>query len=155
MRLLKVFYFFVFVLIMACSVAQKREQSEPNEPSEPSEQGEQYGHVIFCGYDSGINDPNLDRYSYYKIYINKIEAGRTTIGLESQKKTFEKKMPVNTHLLSVEKWTLNEKSGEYEKLNNVRQPKPSYSYFEVKRNSSTFINMEVINGEAVFTSMFK
>ena len=125
---------------MACSETQK---------------GEQYGHLNFCGYDSGINDPNLDRFVYYKIYIDKAEAGRTTIGLESQKKTFEKRISVNTHLLNVEKWVLNEKSGEYEKLNNVRQPKPSYYYFDVKKNKSTFINMEVKNGEAVINSTFK
>jgi len=136
MRLFKALCFCVICLIAACSGTQK---------------GEQYGYLNFCGYDSGINDPGLDRYSYYKIYIDKVEAGRTTIGLESQKKTFEKKLSVNTHLLSVEKWTLNEKSGEYEKLNNVRQPKPSYCYFEVKKNSPTFINMEVKDGEAVIT----
>ena len=140
MKALKVFCFCVIVLITACSGMQK---------------GEQYGRVIFCGYDSGINDPSLDRHSYYKIYIDKTEVGRTTTGLESQKKTFEKEISVNTHLLSVEKWVLNEKSGEYEKLNNIQQPKPSYCYFEAKKNKSTFINMEVKNGEAVITSMFK
>ena len=152
MKLIRVFYFCVIVLITACLGLQKTEQ---NEQDKQDGLGEQYGFVVFCGYDSGINDPKLDKYSYYKIYINKAEAGRTTTGLESQKKTFEKKIPVNTHLLSVEKWTLNEKNGEYEKLNNVRQPKPSFFYFEVKRNSSTFINMEVINGEAVITSVSK
>ena len=140
MRLLRIFCFCVVVLITACSGVQKDER---------------YGSVIFCGYDSGITDPNFDRLSYYKIYIDKIETGRTTIGLESQKKTFEKKISVNTHLLSVEKWALNEKSGEYEKLNNVRQPKPLYCYFEVKKNNSTFINMEVKNGEAVFNLTIK
>lgn len=140
MKLLRVLCLCAALLITACSGTQK---------------GEPYGYINFCGYDSGITDPALDKFSYYKIYIDKADAGRTTTGLESQKKTFEKKISVNTHLLSVEKWVLNEKSGEYEKLNNVRQPKPSYYYFEVKKNSSTFVNMEVKNGEAVITSVFK
>ncbi|MCL2025388.1 MAG: hypothetical protein FWG92_01105 [Leptospirales bacterium] len=146
MRLLKVFYFCAATLIMACTGTQTIDTIEPVG---------RHSSVIFCGYDSGITDPKFDRQSFYKIYINKAEAGRTTIGLESQRKTFEKEISVNSHLLSVEKWVLNEKLGEYEKLNNVWQPKPSYCYFEVKKNNSTFINMEVKNGEAVFTFVFK
>ena len=39
----------------------------------------------FIGFETDIDNPNKDRRSYYKIYIDKVDEGRTTIGLESQK----------------------------------------------------------------------
>ena len=108
--------------------------------------------VSFCGFDSGLLNPDNDKRSYYKVFIDKSEVGRTTIGLESQKKFFEIELPVNRHLLSVEKWALNEKTGSYEKLNNVHQPKPAYCYFEAGGRQPVSITMEVLaNNRAVFT----
>lgn len=107
-------------------------KSGENKPSEeiPDNKSKEYN-FKFIGYDINIDDPALDRRTYYKIYIDKIDAGRTTIGLESQKKTFEYKIASNRHLLMVEKWVLDEKKGQYVKLNNIEQPKPGYTYFEL------------------------
>ena len=80
--------------------------------------------------DSSINNPNNDRRCFYKVYVNKIEAGRSSIGLESQEKHIEFTLENNRHLLKVEKYILNEKKGSYEKLNNIDQPKPDYVYFD-------------------------
>ncbi len=83
----------------------------------------------FIGYDTNISNPENDRRSYYRIYIDKIEIGRTTIGLESQDKSFEARIQPNRHLLVVEKWVLDEKSEKYIKLNNIQQPRPNFVYF--------------------------
>ncbi len=96
----------------------------------------------FIGYDINIDDPEKDRRSYYKIKINKIEVGRTTIGLESQEKFFESTLPSNRHLLMVEKWALNIKKGKYIKLNNIEQPKPSYKYFVLPEDNIVKITLE-------------
>ncbi len=80
----------------------------------------------FVAYDTGITHPDDDKRCYYKVFIDKIDAGRTTIGLESQKKYFEAKLSPNTHVIVVEKWVLDEREGEYKKLNNILQHKPNY-----------------------------
>ena len=96
----------------------------------------------FIGYDINIDDPAWDRRSYYRIYLDKIDAGRTTIGLESQKKTFESKISSNRHLVEVEKWALDEKKGQYIKLNNIEQPKPNYIYFNLPENKAAVITLK-------------
>ena len=95
----------------------------------------------FIAYDTGISNPNDDKRCYYKVFIDKIDAGRTTIGLESQKKYFEAKLSANTHVIVVEKWVLDERAGEYKKLNNIQQPKPNFFYFETKSNELTEVVM--------------
>ena len=97
----------------------------------------------FIGYDTGIENPSMDRRSYYKVYIDKVEAGRTTTGLESQKKTFEAKLSPNRHLITIEKWVLNPKKGAYEKVNNISQPKPNYCYFDTGGSAPVIIRMEI------------
>ena len=96
----------------------------------------------FIGYDINIDDPAWDRRSYYRIYLDKIDAGRTTIGLESQKKTFESNISSNRHLLVVEKWALDEKKGQYVKLNNIEQPKPNFIYFNLPENKAAVITLK-------------
>ncbi len=96
----------------------------------------------FIGYDINIDDPEKDRRSYYKIKIDKLEVGRTTIGLESQKKIFESTLTSNRHLLIVEKWALNERKGKYIKLNNIEQPKPDYIYFESYEDKIVIITLK-------------
>jgi len=115
-----------------------------------STEAERRGTMRFYAYDSAITDPSLDRRSYYKIYIDKEDAGRTTIGLESQKKIFETRLSFNRHVISVEKWVLNEKTGEYEKLNNINQPKPSFVYFEIAKKGPAVITMAVDGGNRAF-----
>ncbi|MDY6970398.1 MAG: hypothetical protein SVR08_17350 [Spirochaetota bacterium] len=95
----------------------------------------------FIGYDININNPEKDRRSYYQVFIDKIESGRTTIGLESQLKTFEYKIDSNRHLLMVKKWALDEKKGKYYKLNNIEQPKPNYIYFNMPKDKVIVITL--------------
>jgi len=95
----------------------------------------------FIAYDTEIANPDDDKRCYYKVFIDKIDAGRTTIGLESQKKYFEAKLSPNTHLIVIEKWVLDEREGEYKKLNNILQPKPNFYYFETRSNAVTEVTM--------------
>ncbi len=96
----------------------------------------------FTGYDLNIDNPEKDRRSYYIIKIDKVEVGRTTIGLESQEKTFEYNLTGTRHLLMVEKWALDGKKGKYVKLNNIYQPKPAYIYFTLPDNKAAAITLE-------------
>lgn len=106
----------------------------------------------FIGYDANINNPENDRRSYYRIFIDKIEVGRTTIGLESQDKYFEAKIQANRHLLVVEKWVLDEKSEKYVKLNNIHQPRPNFIYFGLpeKRIVVVTLKNDALKGRASF-----
>ncbi|PKL40860.1 MAG: hypothetical protein CVV44_04430 [Spirochaetae bacterium HGW-Spirochaetae-1] len=98
--------------------------------------------VKFIALDRSITDPAMDRRTYYKVFIDKVESGRTTTGLESQEKSFETTLSSNRHLLMVEKWILDEKKGQYIKLNNIEQPKPNYIYFSASANRIITIVME-------------
>ncbi len=98
-------------------------------------------------YDTNISNPDDDKHSFYKIFIDKSEAGRTTSGLETQKKYFESNLSVNRHLLKIEKYVLDPKKNEYIRLNNIHQPKPDFYYFEIIDNRITVLDIEndVIN----------
>lgn len=96
----------------------------------------------FIGYDINITNPDNDRRSYYRVYIDKIEIGRTTIGLESQDKYFEAKIQPNRHLLVIEKWVLDEKSEKYVKLNNIHQPRPNFVYFGLPEKRIVVITLK-------------
>jgi len=85
-------------------------------------------------FNNEIKNPSEDNRCYYRIYINKVESGRTNTGLESQEKIFESKLSYGRHLFSIEKWVLDTKKGVYRKVNNVKQPKPSFYYFKVPKN---------------------
>ena len=153
MRLLSTALFLSLMILISCSTGDQVKKGEDttgdtpvvitpvdNEPpviAQPREYN-----FRFVGYDVNIDDPSWDRRSYYKIFIDKVDAGRTTIGLESQKKTFESRLPSNRHLLVVEKWVLDEKKGQYVKLNNIEQPKPGYLYFELPDDKTAVITLE-------------
>lgn len=110
----------------------------------------------FIAYDTGIANPDEDKRCYYKVFIDKIDTGRTTIGLESQKKYFEAKLSPNTHLIVIEKWVLDEREGEYKKVNNILQPKPNYYYFETRSNAVTeviMVNDKKTNGAQYSVNM--
>jgi hypothetical protein len=96
----------------------------------------------FSGHDAGIDNPDLDRRSYYKIFLDKVEAGRTTTGLESQEKKYRGSLESNRHLLRVEKWVLDKRKGRYIKLNNISQPKPDFIYFNVPAKGTVVIKMK-------------
>lgn len=110
----------------------------------------------FIGSDAYINDPEVDRRSYYKVYIDKTDEGRTTTGLESQEKVFESSLSPNRHLITVEKWVLEHKSGRYVKLNNIDQPKPNFIYFTLPEGRIVIIRLKSVNsGSAEFQVDFE
>ena len=98
--------------------------------------------LVITLYDRDIDNPENDRRSYYEVYIDKTESGRTTIGLESQKKVFEAKLTSDRHLIKVEKWILDESQGRYIKLNNLYQPKPDFIYVDIEDGKTTRVNVE-------------
>lgn len=93
-------------------------------------------------YDTDIDNPENDRRSYYEVFIDKSESGRTTIGLESQKKNFEAKLTPDRHLIKIEKWVLDESQGRYIKLNNLYQPKPDFIYVNIEDGKINKVNVE-------------
>ena len=93
-------------------------------------------------YDTDIDHPENDRRSYYEVFIDKAESGRTTIGLESQKKIFEAKLTPDRHLVKIEKWILDESQGRYIKLNNLYQPKPDFIYITIEAGKISRVNVE-------------
>ncbi len=110
----------------------------------------------FIIYRENIQDPSLDKRCYYKIYIDKIDIGRTTIALDSQKKTFTKKNDDVRHLLVVEKWELDPVKKRYQKLNNVKQPKPNFHYFTTHKDRIVVITAKIgDNRKTDFTKDFE
>jgi hypothetical protein len=95
----------------------------------------------FVAVDLGIDDPAKDRRSYYRILIDKVEAGSTTNALESQEKVFETTLDSGRHLITVEKYVLDEKKGRFVKLNNIDQPKPDYCYFRAQTDRIAIIKL--------------
>ncbi len=107
-------------------------------------------------YDSEINDPKKDRKSFYIVYIDKTEAGRTSTGLESQEKYFEAMLTDNKHLVTLEKWVLDETKGRYVKLNNIEQPKPDFIYIIIEKEKLLRVTMKAgTNGTATYSSEIK
>jgi hypothetical protein len=110
----------------------------------------------FIGFDSDIDDPENDRRSYYRVYVDKAEEGRTTIGLESQEKVFEASLPPNRHLITIEKWVLDLKTGRYLKLNNIDQPKPNFFYFDLPEKRIVIVKKRTDrNGSAEYMVDFE
>jgi hypothetical protein len=101
--------------------------------------------------NNGINDPDRDVRCYYKVFIDKVESGRTDIALDSQKKAFRAVISPNRHLLKIEKWILDERKGQYVKPNNVDQPRPNYLYFDVQEDRAVTVELQVDGaGAAMF-----
>lgn len=108
---------------------------------------------IITASDSDIDNPDKDRLSFYVVYIDKVESGRTTTGLESQDKYFETSLPVNKHLITLEKWVLDKSKGRYVKLNNIEQPKPGFIYITIENGRQTRVKMKSgSTGVATYTS---
>ena len=97
----------------------------------------------FTAVNNYMNAPDKDVRVFYRIFINKEEYGRTTTGLQSQRKIFEASLPENRHLLRVEKWVLN--NDEYIRANNILQPRPDFVYFDVVANRITNVVLSVNN----------
>ncbi len=86
-------------------------------------------------------NPDSDTRCYYKIYIDKVEAGRTSVGLESQNKIFTALVDANKHLLRIEKFNLDETQKKYIQVNNIYQPDPDFVYFETFNDRILQINI--------------
>jgi len=98
--------------------------------------------LFFRAHSVKIGDPSRDRRCYYRIFINRVEAGRTSTGLESQYVAFETKLPVNRHVIEVEKWVLSKREGGYVKLNRIDQPKPNFFYFDIPEKRIVVITLK-------------
>lgn len=106
--------------------------------------------------NTDISNPEDDRRCYYRVYINKQFSGRTTVGLESQKKIYETKLDANKHLIKIEKWVLDEENRKYKKLNNIEQPKPDFVYLKIESKTVTVVNIETTRyNKAIYTVEFK
>ena len=127
------------IILLACSINYC--VTEDRLSDERREHPREYN-FKFIGYDENIVDPESDKRAFYKIYIDKLESGRTTIGLESQMKTFQSTLSYNRHLLVVEKWILDLKKMKYVKLNNIDQPKPNYLYFNLPPDGVAVITLK-------------
>jgi hypothetical protein len=130
----------IVVLVMsACGSTQVK--TEQTTTTEAEVLGDEVT-LILLVRDTAIEGPDNDRRSYYRIFIDKVEVGRTEIALESQNKKFETTVDRNSHLVEVEKYVLDPKLGRYVKLNNIEQPKPNYFYFDSSRVNRQQIQME-------------
>lgn len=153
MRTVKYFFLLLLLLVSVSYLVSCKTVPQYEAPVEPVITPVEVAvNFRFIAYDTGITNPDDDKRCYYKVYIDKIDAGRTTIGLESQKKYFEAKLSPNNHLIVIEKWVLDEREGEYKKVNNILQPKPNYFYFETKKNAVTEVTM--VNDKKTNTAQY-
>jgi len=139
MRNIKVILSSGILLIMAAGCATNGVKDNGNQYRLPEK-----FNFRFIARDVEIENPDNDRRSYYKVFIDKAEEGRTTTGLESQSKSYEATLSTNRHLITVEKWVLDQKSSRYIKLNNIEQPKPNFIYFDVPEKKIVVIEMKTM-----------
>lgn len=81
--------------------------------------------------DKGSSDPKDDRVVYYKIFLDKEIAAKTSSGLFYQKKKTSLYLAPGRYLFYAERWYLEEAGessdiAEYKRANNVWQMKPMY-----------------------------
>lgn len=148
MRIKALLFIFLLILVAAgCSSAGKGGFF----PDTPKASEDKINFTL-TAYDTDIDDPAMDRRCYYRVYINKIDSGRTTTGLESQEKYFETSLTTNRHLVKLEKWVLDEEQGRYLKVNNIEQPKPDFIYITVPESAKIKIIMRSTKfGNAAFS----
>jgi len=149
--IIKTGIFILSILIFSCTATTVKE----TDTSGSLKKGEKYNFKFIC-YDRDITDPGNDRRSYYRIFIDKSESGRTTTGLESQEKIYEERLTGSRHLIVFEKWVLDEKEGRYIKLNNIDQPKPNHKYFTIPENGILIMVVQTDkNGKAEFSEDYE
>lgn len=136
---MKKYLFLILFVLFAVSCVSTNDTHEPISGPIFTKPGKY--NLKITVFNSSIRNPDNDRRSYYRVYIDKISSGRTEIGLESQKKTFTAMLSENRHLVRVEKFVLSESDGKYIKLNNIYQPKPSYAYFDIVEDRITVITI--------------
>ena len=131
-------FLIIFLISLGCGTADKKDDTPKKDDARIKSEKNFYIHI----YDSDIANAEDDRRCYYTIYINKIESGRTTTGLESQEKIFETVLPPYKHLIKVEKWVLNKNLGRYIKVNNIDQPKPDFIYVDIKNDDTVRVKLK-------------
>jgi len=132
------------IVLSSCATATAPRESAFREPGNYN--------FRFRAYTVNIGDPSGDRRCYYRVFIDRVEAGRTSTGLESQYVSFEANLETNRHLLQVEKWVLDTRAGRYVKLNNIDQPRPNFVYFEVP--SGRVVAVTLVTDSGAGRSMF-
>ena len=132
MKNLQNLFIVIILVFIGCGTVERRDDgtTEGKDDGRVARENNLYIYI----HDTDIVNTEDDRRCYYTIYINKIESGRTTTGLESQEKVFEAALTPDKHLVKVEKWVLNESLGRYVKVNNIDQPKPDSIYVDIKKN---------------------
>ncbi len=154
---MKNIYFVVLALILSfnltgCLTTQSEQSPSDNLNHDGSYKVPENHNFEFIGFNSNIDNPSQDRRSYYKIFIDKVEMGRTTTGLESQEKIYETRLTENRHVITIEKWVLDKKRGEYIKVNNIEQPKPSFYYFKSYKDKIVSVRLSsIIYGKAEYS----
>ena len=141
-------FILIFLISVGCTTVDKQDPIEKPDPIKIKDGNNFYIYI----YDSDITD-SADRKCYYTVYINNIDSGRTTTGLESQEKVFETTLTPDKHLVKVEKWVLNENLGRYVKVNNIDQPKPDFIYVDIKRNDTVRVKVRSTKSGAAKYSM--
>jgi hypothetical protein len=160
----------VTLLFIACGSSQKPRADETpaitvpdkpeikhEEPKEPKFKKPGEYNFRLLASDIGIDNPVMDRRSYYRVFIDKIEAGRTTIGLESQEKSFDSLLSGKRHLIMIEKYILDERKGKYLKLNRIDQPSPDFFYIELPADKIMILTClrDTRTGKASFSVEFE
>ena len=151
MKHLQNLFIVIILIFIGCGTAVKKDDVKDDIKDDIKPKSENNFYISI--YDSDIVNANDDRKCYYTIYINKVESGRTTTGLESQEKVFEATLTPDKHLIKVEKWVLNENLGRYVKVNNIDQPKPDFIYVDIKRNDTVRVKVRSTKSGAAKYSM--
>jgi hypothetical protein len=140
----------------ASAVSGQSANPEPSKSPRAFKKPAEYN-FRFVVSDVGIDDYTKDRRCYFRVFIDRIEAGRTTIELESQDKVFETTLDGKRHLITVEKFVLDENKGKFIKLNNIDQPKPDHSYFNIVSDRITVLRLtnHAARNASFFTSEFE
>lgn len=126
------FVFGAFTMIPGCSSSDKKDQAAKKDAGKEN--------IFFESQDRGTANPEEDRTIYYKIYLDKELAAKTTSGLFFQKKKLNLHLPAGKYLFFAERWYLEEtpenEVPEYKRANNVWQMKPVY--IDIPENPETF-----------------
>jgi hypothetical protein len=93
---------------------------------------------------------------YYRVFIDKEEIGRTSIGIPGEEKSLDAMISPDSHILTIEKYQLDERKGKYVKLKNIEQPKPDFFTFSLPGDRIIIINIidKGAESDAVFSSSF-
>jgi len=140
MKHLQNLFIVIILIFIGCGTTGKKDDVKDDIKDDIKPKSENNFYISI--YDSDVVGNNDNRRCYYTIYINKVESGRTTTGLESQEKVFEATLTPDKHLIKVEKWVLNENLGRYVKVNNIDQPKPDFIYVDIKKNDTVRVKLK-------------